>query len=90
VFRDLTREGEPYPPQDGEDWVSWIAEFENGTDGVFKLSKLTKGLGLRKDPDQAELNGTEASLPDQLHHPHQILFSKHGKPYQMPLFQQSS
>ena len=60
--RELTKSGKPCPPQDVEDWVAWIAQFENGATGVFEIGKLTKGFGPRGDHDQAELNGTEASV----------------------------
>ena len=81
--RALTKSGEPCPPQDVEDWVAWIAQFENGTTGVFEMGKLTKGLGPRGDHDQAELNGTQASAVYQLHNPHQILFSNREESYQI-------
>lgn len=79
--RDQDREGVACPPQDVEDWVSWIAEFEGGATGVFEMGKLTKGLGPRGDHDQAELNGTEASVVYRLHAPHEILFGRRGEPY---------
>ena len=44
VPRDRTREGQPCPPQDVEDWIAWIAEFASGTTGVFEMGKLSQGL----------------------------------------------
>lgn len=79
--RDRTRDGQPVPPQDVEDWVAWIAEFESGTTGVFEMGKLTKGHGPDGDHDLAELNGTKASAAYRLHTPHEILFGERGKPY---------
>lgn len=81
--RDRLPDGRPCPPQDVEDWVAWIAEFENGTTGVFEMGKLTKGRGPDGGHDLAELNGSEASAVYQLHTPHQILFARRGEPYQV-------
>lgn len=83
VTRDLTKEGEACPPQDVEDWIAWIAEFENGATGVFEMGKLTKGFGPGGDHDQAELNGTDASAVYRLHNPHEILFAPRGEAYQV-------
>jgi predicted dehydrogenase len=83
VPRDQTRDGEPCRPQDVEDWVAWIVEFAGGTTGVFEMGKLSKGFGPGGDHDQAELNGTEASVVYRLHEPHQILFGGRGKPYEV-------
>ena len=82
VPRDRTRDGQPCPPQDVEDWVAWIAEFDNGASGVFEMGKLSKGRGPGGDHDLAELNGTLASAAYQLHTPHKILFAERGEPYQ--------
>jgi predicted dehydrogenase len=81
VARIRTRDGAPCPPQDVEDWVAWIAEFEGGTTGLFEMGKLTKGRGPDGGHDVAELNGSEASAVYQLHAPHQILFAPRGEPY---------
>jgi predicted dehydrogenase len=82
VPRDHTADGKPVPPQDVEDWVAWIAEFEGGTTGVFEMGKLAKGYGPQGDHDLAELNGTKASAAYHLHTPHEILFGQRGEPYQ--------
>ena len=77
--RTRTRDGQEVPPQDVEDWVAWIAEFESGATGVFEMGKLTKGTGPNGDHDLAELNGTKASAAYRLHTPHEILFAKRGR-----------
>ena len=51
VPRDRTEDGRPCEPQDVEDWVAWIAEFESGATGVFEMGKLTKGHGPAGDHD---------------------------------------
>ena len=81
--RDRTNNGRCCPPQDVEDWVAWIAEFESGATGVFEMGKLSKGRGPQGDHDLAEINGTEASAVYQLHRPHEILFAPRGKPYRV-------
>ncbi|MBM3264894.1 MAG: Gfo/Idh/MocA family oxidoreductase [candidate division Zixibacteria bacterium] len=81
VQRDRMPDGTPCEPQDVDDWVAWIAEFESGTTGVFEMGKLTKGRGPKGDHDVCELNGTEASAIYQLHTPHTILVAGRGKPY---------
>ena len=50
VPRDRTGDGQPCPPQDVEDWVAWIAEFESGATGVFEMGKLSKGRGAPGGP----------------------------------------
>lgn len=83
VPRDRTGDGQPCPPQDVEDWVAWIAEFQSGATGVFEMGKLSKGRGPLGDHDLAEINGTEASAVYQLHRPHEILFAERGEPYRV-------
>ncbi|MDA0337068.1 MAG: Gfo/Idh/MocA family oxidoreductase [bacterium] len=80
--RDQTKEGVACPPQDVEDWVAWIAEFDSGATCVFEMGKLSKGRGPGGDHDLAELNGTEASAVYHLHTPHEVLFARRGEPYQ--------
>jgi predicted dehydrogenase len=81
VPRDQTSEGATCPPQDVEDWVAWIAEFDSGSTCVFEMGKLSKGRGPGGDHDLAELNGTEASVVYHLHTPHEVLFAERGEPY---------
>ena len=79
--RTQTKDGRTVPPQDVEDWVAWIAEFEGGTTGVFEMGKLTKGYGPNGDHDLAEFNGTKASAVYRLHAPHEILIGGREEPY---------
>jgi predicted dehydrogenase len=81
VPRDHTPDGQPCDPQDVEDWVAWIAEFESGATGVFEMGKLSKGRGPKGDHDVCEINGSEASAVYQLHTPHSVLIAGRGKPY---------
>ena len=82
VPRDTTATGASCAPQDVEDWVAWIAQFEGGATGVFEMGKLTKGHGPGGDHDLAEFNGTEGSAAYRLHTPHEIMFGGRGEPYQ--------
>jgi predicted dehydrogenase len=77
--RDRTHTGQPVPPQDVEEWVSWIADFESGATGVFEMGKLTKGYGPGGDHDLAEINGSKGSAVYRLHTPHEVLFAKAGR-----------
>lgn len=81
VQRDRTADGKPCPPQDVEDWVAWLAEFDSGATAVFEMGKLTKGRGPDGGHDLCEINGSEASAVYQLHTPHSILIASRGKPY---------
>ncbi len=81
VPRDRTGDGRPCEPQDVEDWVAWIAEFESGTTGVFEMGKLTKGRGPGGDHDVCELNGSDGSAAYQLHAPHAILTGRRQQKY---------
>ena len=81
--RERTADGRACPPQDVEDWISWIAEFESGATAVFEMGKLTKGRGPGGDHDLAEINGSEASAAYHLHTPHEILFAPRRKPYEV-------
>ena len=83
AVRDRTPDGGLCPPQDLEDWVAWIAEFDSGATCVFEMGKLSKGRGPLGDHDLAEINGTEASAVYQLHRPHEILFASRGEPYRV-------
>ncbi len=73
VPRDRTEDDRPCEPQDVEDWVAWIAEFESGTTGVFEMGKLTKGHGPAGEHDLCELNGSDGSAAYRLHTPHAVM-----------------
>jgi len=77
--RDHTPDGRTVPPQDVEEWVGWLADFESGATGVFEMGKLTKGRSGKGDHDLAEINGSKASAVYELHNPHQVLFAKAGR-----------
>ncbi|HCL28770.1 MAG TPA: gfo/Idh/MocA family oxidoreductase [Candidatus Latescibacteria bacterium] len=83
VPRDRTKEGQSCPPQDVEDWVAWIAEFDSGATCVFEMGKLSKGRSSHGDHDLTELNGTDASAIYHLHTPHELLFARRGEPYKV-------
>ncbi len=82
VPRDQARDGSSCRPQDVEDWVAWIVDFAGGATGVFEMGKLSKGFGPGGDHDQAEINGTEASVVYRLHSPHEILWGGREAPYE--------
>ncbi|MBI3877080.1 MAG: Gfo/Idh/MocA family oxidoreductase [Verrucomicrobia bacterium] len=49
-------------PNDTDDWVGLLAEFQNGATGVMESSKLASGVNEGwKSPDRVEINGSEAS-----------------------------
>lgn len=79
TLRDRTAAGQTVPPQDVEEWVAWLADFESGATGVFEMGKLTKGYSNKGDHDLAEINGSKASAVYRLHTPHEILFAKAGR-----------
>ncbi len=83
VPRDQTPHGQPCPPQDVEDWVAWLSEFESGATCVFEMGKLSKGRGPGGDHDLCEINGTTASAIYQLHTPHQLLLGGRQEPYKV-------
>lgn len=50
-------------PNDTDDWVAILSEFENGASGVLESSKLASGVNESwRSPDRVELNGSEASF----------------------------
>lgn len=83
VPRDRTKEGQACEPQDVEDWVAWLAEYESGATCVFEMGKLSKGRGPGGDHDLCEINGTKASAAYHLHTPHQLLMGGRREPYQI-------
>ncbi|MBT4097941.1 MAG: Gfo/Idh/MocA family oxidoreductase [Gemmatimonadetes bacterium] len=83
VPRDQTADGQPCPPQDVEDWVAWLAEYESGATCVFEMGKLSKGRGPGGDHDLCEINGTVSSAIYHLHEPHQLLLGGRQQPYRV-------
>ena len=72
-------DGLPRPPADVEDWVAFIAEFENGVSGVFEMTKLAAGRESGgKGLDYVEINGTEGSIVYRLNTPHQVEIGRLG------------
>ncbi|HSI36921.1 MAG TPA: Gfo/Idh/MocA family oxidoreductase [Tepidisphaeraceae bacterium] len=64
---------------DLDDWVSIIADFENGATGVFESTKLATGRGEGgKSPDVCEVNGSEGTLVYQVTKPNQIGIGRKG------------
>jgi predicted dehydrogenase len=50
-------------PNDTDDWVALLAEFQNGANGVLESSKLASGMNESwRSPDRVELNGSAASF----------------------------
>jgi predicted dehydrogenase len=50
-------------PNDTDDWVAILAEFQNGASGVLESSKLASGRNESwKSLDAVEINGSEASF----------------------------
>jgi predicted dehydrogenase len=75
----VAADGLPRPPADVEDWVAFIAEFENGVTGVFEMTKLASGRGSGGTGlDYVEINGTEGSIVYRLNTPHQIEIGRRG------------
>lgn len=63
-----------------DDWVSVIAEFENGATGVFESTKLATGRGEGgQSRDYCEINGSEGTLVYRLEHPLEVRLSKKGE-----------
>jgi predicted dehydrogenase len=75
----VARDGAPRPPADVEDWVAFLADFENGVTGVFEMTKLASGRGSGGTGlDYVEVNGTEGSIVYRLNTPHQIEIGRRG------------
>ena len=80
VPRDITKEGQPCPPSEVDDWSSLIGEFHSGAVGVWEGTTLAKGYGLKGfGHEWAEINGSQASAVYRLHTPNQILLGKTGQ-----------
>ena len=73
-----TRDG---APNDTDDWVAILAEFQNGASGVLESSKLASGTNESwRSPDRVELNGSEASFSFTTGSWNELQFGKVGGP----------
>jgi predicted dehydrogenase len=80
VPRDRTRDGQPCPPSEVDDWSSLIGEFRSGAVGVWEGTTLAKGYGLNGfGHEWAEINGSEQTVVYQLHKPNQVLLGRTGR-----------
>ncbi|MFO0903521.1 MAG: Gfo/Idh/MocA family oxidoreductase [Pirellulales bacterium] len=77
--RTVTREGQPCPPSEVDDWSCLIGEFESGATGVWEGTTLAKGYGFKGfGHEWAEINGSEGTAVYRLHMPNQIMVGKTG------------
>jgi predicted dehydrogenase len=66
-------------PSDLEDWVSVIADFQNGATGVFESTKLATGRGEGgRSLDYCEVNGSDKTLVYRLENPLEIEIGEPG------------
>jgi predicted dehydrogenase len=50
-------------PNDTDDWVAMLAQFQSGASGVLESSKLASGTNESwRSPDRVEINGSDASF----------------------------
>jgi predicted dehydrogenase len=64
---------------DVDDWVAVLADFANGTTGVWESTKLATGRGEGgKGLDLCEVNGSEGTLVYNLNKPNTLLTGKVG------------
>ena len=68
-------------PNDTDDWVAILAEFQCGASGVLESSKLASGTNESwRSPDRVELNGSEASFSFTTGTWNELQFGKVGGP----------
>jgi predicted dehydrogenase len=68
-------------PNDTDDWVGLLAEFQNGATGVMESSKLASGVNESwRSPDRVEINGSEASFSFTTGCWNELQFGKLGGP----------
>ncbi len=68
-------------PNDTEDWVSILAEFQNGASGVFESSKLASGRNESwRSLDSVELNGDAGTFVFITGQWNQLQYGKAGGP----------
>lgn len=66
-------------PSDLDDWVSIIADFENGATGVLESTKLASGRGEGgRSRDYCEVNGSEGTVIYRLENPLEVQIGKQG------------
>jgi predicted dehydrogenase len=68
-------------PNDTDDWVGLLAEFQNGATGVMESSKLASGVNESwRSPDRVEINGSAASFSFTTGCWNELQFGKVGGP----------
>ena len=68
-------------PNDTDDWVAILAEFENGASGVLESSKLASGRNESwRSLDYVEINGSEASFEFTTGRWNELLHGRKGGP----------
>lgn len=73
-------------PNDTDDWVAILAEFERGTTGVLESSKLASGRNESwRSLDYVEINGSEATFEFTTGRWDQLQAGRHGGPGLEPL-----
>jgi len=73
-------------PNDTDDWVAILAEFENGASGVLESSKLASGRNESwRSLDYVEINGSEASFEFTTGRWSELMHGKVGGPGMAPL-----
>lgn len=73
-------------PNDTDDWVTILAEFENGASGVLESSKLASGRNESwRSLDYVEINGSEASFEFTTGKWNELQYGKAGGPGMKPL-----
>jgi predicted dehydrogenase len=86
--RDVTKDGQPCPASEVDDWSSLIGEFDSGAVGVWEGTTLAKGYHLGGfGHEWAEVNASERSAVYRLHAPNQLWLGRTGEdlaPHDVP------
>ena len=73
-------------PNDTDDWVAILSEFQNGATGVLESSKLASGRNESwRSLDYVELNGSEGSFEFTTGKWNELQYGKLGGPGMKPL-----
>jgi predicted dehydrogenase len=73
-------------PNDTDDWVTILAEFQNGASGVLESSKLASGRNESwRSLDYVEINGSEGSFEFTTGKWNELQYGKVGGPGMKPL-----